>query len=990
VDYSYNAFTNSSWGFPVGGTSNIIVTSGFNWQTSWLGSFYLPPGSSNLNAGDASATNYGLYHFTTRTNQVTQGDATVDIGYHYVATDAFGNPLVSNTNGVPDYLADANGNGRVDPGEIPWTNPPIAFTVPASGDVTLSVPVPFSSAFNYHWQLDGTNLAWATGAALTVTNAQLTNAGAYTVVITNAAGAMYTASAILTAGKDIYVSQGGAGGSNGTDRADPYSLAWLNNSANWGTCDTSQINPGDTIHLLGVITTNILIQGSGIPGYPITLYFEPDAMCSAPTLGTTAPYNYWIYADGRHDLVIDGGLNGLLQCTSNGTPASYLMCKTNNGIVTTNYGTSPFQNFVCGIHAAGNGVNNFTVRNLTISNLYNRLPSSDDPGSAGSSGNSIAIALSGNNILIENNTIYNSQDGIDYTFGGDTTSSNLTIVGNTLIGWNHGINPGTSGTNVSPILYNVLISGNRLDGMDVYEDAYGTNGTYEYHRDGIFFVNECYTNNPSHTNSNAEYPTNFPGTPAGYYFGLCSNVDISGNFIGPGLNPQTTNAGTAAIFIDDYSTDQYADLRIYNNILTLKAPLLEWANGYIAGGFGVNTLIANNTLVGWTNSTGSSVGYNCIQGGGPGCLILNNLQYHCLGGVTLLAQDLPNNPNGDTTILSTSDTNNFAGCYSDYNIFSVASGADNFEYQMLLNWGNTGYLGYLLYSTNSLAAWQSLAVNFDPHSTTNIPVMNPAYPWIPLRSDTIAQGNGTNLSTIFSTDFYGNERAGGTTNWTIGAAVYATNAAAPVMLAQTSYYGLGIGAQDTNPVAWYKFDEGTGYVAHDSSGNGCDITFTGNSWTTSGNETTNYAVVGTSDMTSMIANSPCLGSSWTVSVWLWPDSTSTGAYEAIWSTASAGVYYHHNSMGSHIDFYSGSDHMNTSVITENQWIYATVVNNNGNVTFYTNGVADGFYSGAGTSFTATSVLGNGSDQDFIGYMDDLRIYSYALSSNLVSTIYTDR
>ena len=42
----------------------------------------------------------------------------VDIGYHYVATDAYGNPLDSNGNGIPDYLEDANGDGMFDAGDL--------------------------------------------------------------------------------------------------------------------------------------------------------------------------------------------------------------------------------------------------------------------------------------------------------------------------------------------------------------------------------------------------------------------------------------------------------------------------------------------------------------------------------------------------------------------------------------------------------------------------------------------------------------------------------------------------------------------------------------------------------------------------------------------------------------------------------------------------------------------------------------------------------
>jgi len=53
-------------------------------------------------------------------SQVPETNSIVDIGYHYVATDAYGNPLDTNGDGIPDYLEDANGNGLIDSGEIGW------------------------------------------------------------------------------------------------------------------------------------------------------------------------------------------------------------------------------------------------------------------------------------------------------------------------------------------------------------------------------------------------------------------------------------------------------------------------------------------------------------------------------------------------------------------------------------------------------------------------------------------------------------------------------------------------------------------------------------------------------------------------------------------------------------------------------------------------------------------------------------------------------
>lgn len=93
------------------GPNDITNIDGYNWQSSWFGNFYLPPSSPLINAGSTTADQLGLYHFTTQTNQIPETNSTVDIGYHYVATDPYGNLLDSNGNGIPDYLEDSAGNG---------------------------------------------------------------------------------------------------------------------------------------------------------------------------------------------------------------------------------------------------------------------------------------------------------------------------------------------------------------------------------------------------------------------------------------------------------------------------------------------------------------------------------------------------------------------------------------------------------------------------------------------------------------------------------------------------------------------------------------------------------------------------------------------------------------------------------------------------------------------------------------------------------------
>lgn len=119
ASYNYNAFLTNAPEPPTEGTNTIAVTN-FNWESSWFGNFYIPTNSPLIQKGSTTANLVGLYHFTTQTNQVPETNSIVDIGYHYVATDANGIPLDTNGDGIPDYLEDANGNGLADSGEIGW------------------------------------------------------------------------------------------------------------------------------------------------------------------------------------------------------------------------------------------------------------------------------------------------------------------------------------------------------------------------------------------------------------------------------------------------------------------------------------------------------------------------------------------------------------------------------------------------------------------------------------------------------------------------------------------------------------------------------------------------------------------------------------------------------------------------------------------------------------------------------------------------------
>ena len=103
----------------LGGSSNVVVSS-FTYANATLGNWY--HASTNfIDRGSRLAGAAGLYHHTTTTNQVKDASTAVDIGFHYVATDANGLPLDYDGDGWADYFEDRNGNGgSPDSGETDW------------------------------------------------------------------------------------------------------------------------------------------------------------------------------------------------------------------------------------------------------------------------------------------------------------------------------------------------------------------------------------------------------------------------------------------------------------------------------------------------------------------------------------------------------------------------------------------------------------------------------------------------------------------------------------------------------------------------------------------------------------------------------------------------------------------------------------------------------------------------------------------------------
>jgi hypothetical protein len=89
--------------------------------------------------------------------------------------------------------------GGANPSTPPFiVSQPVNQAVTLGGNATFSVVAGGSQPLKYQWRFNGTNISAATGSSFTVANAQLVNAGLYSVLITNVAGSVLSSNALLT------------------------------------------------------------------------------------------------------------------------------------------------------------------------------------------------------------------------------------------------------------------------------------------------------------------------------------------------------------------------------------------------------------------------------------------------------------------------------------------------------------------------------------------------------------------------------------------------------------------------------------------------------------------------------------------------------------------------------------------------------------------------------------------------------------------------
>ena len=99
------------------GSHEVLLASAPPYQTGPFGDFYLPNSTALYGAGSDTPANLGLYHYTTRIDQVKEGEEfsghNANIGVHYVATSGSSSALSkdADNDGIPDYVENWHGDG---------------------------------------------------------------------------------------------------------------------------------------------------------------------------------------------------------------------------------------------------------------------------------------------------------------------------------------------------------------------------------------------------------------------------------------------------------------------------------------------------------------------------------------------------------------------------------------------------------------------------------------------------------------------------------------------------------------------------------------------------------------------------------------------------------------------------------------------------------------------------------------------------------------
>ena len=121
LDHDYNGYVllDETDRLSPAAANDRVLTSAPTYYVGPLGNYYRAPSGPLFQSGSRTAAEAGLAQYTIQPNQTkNNAGSPVSIGLHYVATVSGGSPVPKDTDsdGIPDYVEDANGDGQWDEG----------------------------------------------------------------------------------------------------------------------------------------------------------------------------------------------------------------------------------------------------------------------------------------------------------------------------------------------------------------------------------------------------------------------------------------------------------------------------------------------------------------------------------------------------------------------------------------------------------------------------------------------------------------------------------------------------------------------------------------------------------------------------------------------------------------------------------------------------------------------------------------------------------
>lgn len=326
---------------------------------------------------------------------------------------------------------------------------------------------------------------------------------------------------------------------------------------------------GDMDYICGTITgsagSNLLtVHGNGSSGSPITIMFDTGAVLQAPYFSAAT---YGINGSGAQWVVIDGGANGIIRNTANGTGLTYQVGST----------------------LIGGFGSNFTIKNLSLLNVYQH--SINDGNGDGAWG----LFLQGqSNVTVGPNNTFTQCDVCIEGDWSNASDSNWTIEGNSFSGGNQDMQFGfyPAGT-----FSNLYIYGNSATNWVNWDEP--GNG---YHHNFVHLF------------------TNLPGAT------LTGNLFIYNNHAVGDIGAHSTSL----IFLENNNSGtggSMGPVHIFNNVLAKTNANVLTSTGLISALGEDNGFIVNNTISD-AGGTGNNA-YNCINIYQTGWTVENNVLVGC-------------------------------------------------------------------------------------------------------------------------------------------------------------------------------------------------------------------------------------------------------------------------------------------------------------------------------------------------------------------------